>query len=235
MRLHWRVQVQKKARKSFLPQISIKLDFTRFCFYFLSMTLNQIFSVLSAACSLYMLLCFIRVMLTWFPGAQYSGFGRFLSSLCDPFLNLFRGLRFLRFSAFDFSPAIALCVLIALSNIFASFARGSRITLGSVLAMLLSMAWSIVSSLLGFLIVLLLIRLIVIFMQKGYASYGSIWDQVDRALSPFVFRITSIFTRGATPPYKNALIVSILLLAVIWFAGRYAISLLAVLLSTLPV
>lgn len=198
------------------------------------MTLTTIFSALSAACSLYMILCFVRVMLSWFPRAQYTGFGRFLSSLCDPFLNLFRGLRFLRFGAFDFSPAIALCILIALSNIFAGLASGGRISLGAILAMIVGMIWSIISSVLVFLIVLFIIRLVVIFIQGGYASYGSLWDQFDRALSPIVFRITSLFTRGRAAPYKNALIVSILTLAAVYFAGRYAIGLLSRLLIALP-
>ena len=34
-----------------------------------------------------MIICFVRIMLSWFPGAQYSPVGRFLSSLCDPYLN----------------------------------------------------------------------------------------------------------------------------------------------------
>ena len=36
-----------------------------------------------------------------------------LGKICDPYLNLFRGLRFLRVGMFDLSPAVALCLLIA--------------------------------------------------------------------------------------------------------------------------
>ena len=198
------------------------------------MALSQIFSIISAALSLYMMICFVRIMLSWFPGAQYSPAGRFLSSLCDPYLNLFRRVP-LRFGAFDFSPALALCVLIALSSVFSNIARGGRITVGAVLAMLLSMAWSIVSSVLGFLIILLIIRLVVILLQRGYSAYGSLWDQFDRSLSPIVFKIASPFSRSNGLPYKTALVISILTLAAMYFAGRYAVGLLANILVSLPI
>ncbi|MCR5725771.1 MAG: YggT family protein [Treponema sp.] len=196
--------------------------------------LSRVFSIISAVLTLYMMLCFVRVMLSWFPRLQYSTVGRFLSTLCDPYLHLFRGLRFLRFSAFDFSPAIALCILIALANIFSNLAMPGRITLGFILAMLLTMIWQLVSSVIGFLIVILVIRLVVILLQRGYSAYGSLWDQFDRALNPIVFRIASLFTRGQAIPYKTALIVSIVTLAAVLFAGKYAISELSKLLAALP-
>lgn len=193
----------------------------------------QIFSLLSAVLSLYMILCFVRIILSWFPQAQYSPVGRFFCAVCDPYLNLFRPLR-LRFGAFDFSPAVALCILIALSSVCANLARGGRISVGGILALLLSMAWSVVSSVLGFLIVLLIVRLVVLLLQRGYTSYGTLWDQFDRSLSPIVFRITALFTRGAPTPYKTALVISILTLVAVYFAGRYAIGVLAYLLQQLP-
>ena len=197
------------------------------------MPLSSIFSLLSAVISLYMMVCFVRIILSWFPQAQYSPIGRFLSAVCDPYLHLFRPLK-LRFGAFDFSPAVALCILIALSSVFSNLARGGRISVGAILALLLSLAWSIVSSVLGFLIVLLIVRLVVLLLQRGYSSYGSLWEQFDRSLSPIVFRITALFTRGTPAPYKNALIISILTLVAIYFAGRYAIAVLAGILQALP-
>ena len=54
-----------------------------------------IFSVLASVVSIYTLLCFVRVMLSWFPGAEYSKFGRVLCQMCDPYLDIFRRFRFL--------------------------------------------------------------------------------------------------------------------------------------------
>ncbi|MDE6774135.1 MAG: YggT family protein, partial [Treponemataceae bacterium] len=94
----------------------------------------RLFLTIANVISLYALLCTIRVLLTWFPRAQYTPFGRILASLCDPYLNLFRRLRFLRISMFDLSPAVALCVLIALSHVLGNLAAARSFTLGGLLA-----------------------------------------------------------------------------------------------------
>ena len=77
------------------------------------MAFSRLFQLLASVISFYTMVCFVRILLTWIPSAQYSKFGRILASICDPYLNLFRGLRFLRVGMFDLSPAVALCLLIA--------------------------------------------------------------------------------------------------------------------------
>jgi len=180
------------------------------------------------------MLCFIRIMLTWIPGASYSSFGRFLSSICDPYLNLFRGIRWLRFSNFDFTPAIALCILIALSTVFGNFALTRTISLGSILAILVRLSWSIFSSFIGFIAIVLAVRLVIMFLHKDSGYYGSIWEQVDHALSPFVFRITNVFSGGRPVPYRNALITGLIILILMQIGGSIIINTIASLLLQLP-
>ena len=167
----------------------------------------RLFLTIANVISLYALLCTIRVLLTWFPRAQHTPFGRILASLCDPYLNIFRRLRFLRISMFDLSPAVALCVLIALSHIMGSLAAARSFTLGRLLATVLYLFQSIVVSIFGFLILLLVIRLVVLLLGKD--RYGSLWDSLDHSLSPIVFRMTALFTRRKPTSYKTALIVAI--------------------------
>lgn len=171
------------------------------------MPIARLFLIIAQVISLYALLCTIRVLLTWFPRAQYTAFGRILASLCDPYLNLFRRLRFLRISMFDLSPAVALCVLIALSHVMGNLAAARSFTLGGLLATMLYLLQSIVVSIFGFLILLLAIRLVVLLLGKN--RYGSLWDSLDHSLSPIVFRMTSPFTRGKPTSYNTALIVAI--------------------------
>ncbi|MBQ6781543.1 MAG: YggT family protein [Treponema sp.] len=197
------------------------------------MPLSRLFQLLASAISLYTTICFIRIILTWIPGAQYSKFGRILSSICDPYLNLFRGFRFLRVGMFDLSPAIALCVLIAASSILGNLAAAKSFTLGGLLAIVLYLVWSVASSILGFLIILLVIRLIVLLMRKD--RYGSIWDSLDRSLNPIVFRMSSFFTRGKPTPYKNALIIAAITAAGIWIALRMIITMLIGICQRLPI
>ncbi len=194
----------------------------------------QLFKILSSLISAYTLLCFIRVMLSWFPGAQYSKFGRAISRICDPYLNIFRRFSFLRFSAFDFSPAIALCLLIAASTICSSLATGTGLRFGSFLAMIISMLWSVVQSILFFLILILIIRLIVYLVKGDSGNYYSIWTSVDRAITPFIYRICRPFSGGRTMPFTTALIVAALTITAVSICGRLLIQLLCAVLLSMP-
>lgn len=193
----------------------------------------RLFLTIANVISLYALICTIRVLLTWFPRAQYTPFGRILASLCDPYLNLFRRLRFLRISMFDLSPAVALCVLIAVSHVLGNLAAARSFTLGGLLATVLYLLWSIASSILGFLILLLVIRLVVLLLRKD--RYGSLWDSLDHSLSPIVFRMTAPFTRGRPTSYKTALIAAIAATIVLMIMLRVVMAMLIAFCHRLPI
>ena len=193
----------------------------------------RLFLTIANVISLYTLLCTIRVLLTWFPRAQYTPFGRILASLCDPYLNLFRRLRFLRISMFDLSPAVALCVLIALSHVLGNLAAARSFTLGGLLATVLYLLQSIVVSVFGFLILLLAIRLVVLLLGKD--RYGSLWDSLDHSLSPIVFRMTAPFTRGRPTSYKTALIAAIAATIVLMIMLRVVMAMLIAFCHRLPI
>lgn len=197
------------------------------------MPIARLFLIIANVISLYTLLCTIRVLLTWFPRAQYTSFGRILASLCDPYLNLFRRLRFLRISMFDLSPAVALCVLIAVSHVLGNLAAARSFTLGGLLATVLYLLQSIIFSILGFLILLLVIRLVVLLLRKD--RYGSLWDSLDHSLSPIVFRMTAPFTRGRPTSYKTALIAAIAATIVLMIMLRVVIAKLIVFCHRLPI
>lgn len=197
------------------------------------MPIARLFLIIAQVISLYTLLCTIRVLLTWFPRAQYTAFGRILASLCDPYLNLFRRLRFLRISMFDLSPAVALCMLIAVSHILGNFAAARSFTLGGLLADMLYLLQSIAFSILGFLILLLVIRLVVLLLGKD--RYGSLWDSLDHSLSPIVFRMTAPFTRCRPTSYKTALIAAIAAGVVLMIMLRVVIAMLIVFCHRLPI
>lgn len=194
----------------------------------------NIFSVLASVASIYALLCFIRVMLSWFPGAEYSRFGQFLAQMCDPYLNLFRRLRFLRFSSFDFTPAVALCVLMALQAFFNSLASGSVFRFSTILAMLVMLLGNILTSLLGFIAIIILIRLVAyLIVGDGQSSY-TIWTAVDRAISPIVFRIAALVFRNQSISFVKALVTSFITVVIFSVLISYAIRVLGTLISMIP-
>ena len=196
--------------------------------------MNGIFSILASVVSIYILLCFIRVLLSWFPGAEYSRFGQVLCQMCDPYLDIFRRFRFLRFSSFDFTPAIALCVLMAAEAFFSSLATGQSFRLSTILAMLVMLVGNILTSLLGFLAVIILVRLIAyLIVGDGNSSY-SIWTVVDRSLSPIIFRIAGAFFRGQSISFVKALVTSLIALLLSSVLISYVIRVLGGLISLIP-
>lgn len=191
-----------------------------------------VFSILASAVSLYTMLCVIRIIITWIPSLSYSTFARFLSAVCDPFLNMFRRLSFLRFSMIDFSPLVGFGLLYVLSALFSNLANGNDMKLGKVLAIVLNEAWLIVASILLFLIIFLVIRLVILLM--GRDGYSSIWSQIDTSINPLVFRIAGMFSGGRPMSYKNALILAVATVLAVRLGGSFIISQICRLLFRLP-
>jgi YggT family protein len=70
--------------------------------------------------SIYLLLLFIRVILTWFPNINwYNQPFAALSQVTDPYLNLFRSL-IPPMGGIDFSPMLGFLVLTILQRAIAS-------------------------------------------------------------------------------------------------------------------
>ncbi|MEE0352104.1 YggT family protein [uncultured Treponema sp.] len=185
-----------------------------------------ILRIISAFLSLYSLLCLLRIIITWIPNYSYSKPADILAQICDPYMNLFRGIKWLRFGSFDFSPALALCILGAGSQLFSSLANGGYINLQMILAMILGIFFSILSSLIFFLIILFAIRLILIMINRdSYNTSGFMANQIDSSISPIVYRIARTFAMGRRITYKAALIISIIALLFLQFALRILLAL----------
>ena len=181
-----------------------------------------LFRTLAATISIYSLLCVIRIFLTWIPGLSYSPFGRFLSAICDPFLNLFSRIRWLRFGAIDFSPIVAIVSLSTLSSFIFLLLQGVPFSLALILIEIIRSVWSIVAAIIFFLIIVVAIRLIVAWI--GGDKNSSLWYQIDSSLSPFVYSITKLFSGGRPVAYRNALVFVLVLLIASNFGGRIAVS-----------
>ena len=75
------------------------------------MVAYKIFSVLASTVQIFSFLLLIRVLLTWFPGVDWSnGALSALSSLTDPYLNIFRGI-IPPIGGFDISSILAFLLL----------------------------------------------------------------------------------------------------------------------------
>ena len=68
----------------------------------------SILQVIATTLSLYYALLIIRILLTWFPGIDWSnGILSALTSITDPYLNIFRGI-IPPIGGFDISSLLAL-------------------------------------------------------------------------------------------------------------------------------
>ena len=192
---------------------------------------QSILRVLSAAISLYMLILLVRILMSWFQAPSYGRATMYLARITDPYLNVFRRMRFMRVTHVDFSPVLALITLSILNDIVTSLAFTGRITLGFILARLLWSLWSATSFFFTIFIILAIVRLVAILISATGA--GRFWITIDRLLQPPSYWITRKLGQGvATYPTALGLFAAILFLMLL--AGNLLIARLVAVLVQLP-
>ena len=195
--------------------------------------IQTILSILAGAISLYTILCFIYILMSWFPGARFTRFGHFMTAVCEPYMGLFRKLSFLRIGNFDFSPIVSLGILSLTSAILAGIQHTGRIFLGGILAAILNSLWGIISSILGVFALLIFVRWIVLLINKDRTSYDSGWNQVDMLLNKISYKVAGTFTKKAMS-YQQSLMISWIAMFLILIAGHFLITILAALCYRMP-
>jgi YggT family protein len=95
------------------------------------MSRDDIADYVNTLALVYLVLIFIRIIMSWIPRIPYNrflaGFLKFVSDVTDPYLNLFRRVLppvRLGPGALDLSPIVATFVLIIVSSIATSAIRG---------------------------------------------------------------------------------------------------------------
>ena len=185
--------------------------------------------VISAVLSVYMLLLFIRILLTWFSGVSYGRPMDLLRRGTDPYLDIFRRISFLRTERIDFSPIAAIISLVIVLNIVNTLRVYGKITLGIVLALIISAVWSAVFFLLVFFLILIAARLVSTLVRQ--ISFSPFWQTIDMLIHPMV----SFIFRGRELSYRAQLGSGVIVLGVTAALGRLLIDLLIGVLRNLPV
>jgi YggT family protein len=171
--------------------------------------------ILAALTSAFMILVFIRILLTWFGGINFGKFYVFLCAVCDPYLNWFRRFRIFKNSPIDFSALIGLAVLSLAHTVFVSWGRYGAISVSFVLIMILQAVKSIIFWVLGFFIVVLILRGIAFI--GNFNTYSPFWQFVDYIAQPLMFRLNHIFFPSKLNTYLFRLIFSIFILLALCF------------------
>jgi YggT family protein len=193
-----------------------------------------IMRIISTILSVYMLVIFIRIMLTWIqPMGGGERVNYFLRKITDPYLDLFRGVKFLSAGRFDFSPVLAILVLVVLQNIALRLAAFGRISLGIVLALIVQAAWSGISFLAFLFIAIMVIRFIGYFISRGRT--GTFLQTLDTFIQPLIFRVQRILKPSRPMQYPTLLGITTVALVVLTLVARLIIRLIVTGLASLPV
>ena len=194
--------------------------------------MQYIFNFIAVVAGIYSILIFIRIIFTWF-GKSVSGKPiQMIGRITDPYIDWWRNALNMRIGMLDISPIAAIAALSVIQNIFSTLARFSRISIGNILAVVLLSIWSVVSFILGFCLIVIILRLIAHITKRD--MYGPFWKIVDSISQPVLYRIDRIFLGKRITSFINSVIVSLIALIIARFGGGFIIHLFAELLGGLP-
>jgi len=192
-----------------------------------------IFGILAGAAGIYSLLLFIRIIISWFGGLPSSKPVALLERVTDPYLDWWRSHLNLRVGFLDFSAVAAIVAVSVAQNIFYSISNSGVFKLGYVIAIILLSIWSVVFFVLGFCLVIIILRLIAYLTNRN--TYSPFWRVIDSISQPILYRINRILFGRRIAGYLKGIILSSLLLAALMIGGRIFVPVLAAMISRLPV
>jgi YggT family protein len=193
----------------------------------------QIFRFLSFLLNIYMMIIFVRIILTWFSGMGTGRLQEILAVITDPYLNWFRRFDALRVGFLDLTPIVALGVLSLVNRIFTILARYGTIRIGIILAIAVEVLWGAISFFFGFLIIILILRFIAYLTRQSSANH--FWRVVDMISQPVVFRINRFIFRGGIMSLGTAIALSLAVLVGGYVILRIAVFIVIGLLANLPI
>ncbi|MDC7244583.1 MAG: YggT family protein [Sphaerochaetaceae bacterium] len=133
--------------------------------------MRELARIIASILSVYNLLILVRIFTTWvtpFRQSTPGGILDIIAKITDPFLKIFRKVRFLQFKRFDFTVLLALMSISIVQNLLSSYAYSGQMSVGYALATILqSLWWSIGSLLIGIIIVLLIVRLVLTYKKTN--------------------------------------------------------------------
>jgi len=195
--------------------------------------MSFIFGILASITGIYSLIIFVRIILSWFGNMVGGKAVEVINRITDPYLDWWRQKLHLNIGTFDFSVIPAIVFLSFIQNIFHILSITKRITLGFILAQVLLSLWNIISIVIGFFIIVIIIRLIGYFINSNI--YGPFWSVIDSVTQPLLYKTNRIFFGKKIGGYLAGIILSLFLLVAILIGGWFVVYLLSGILNKLPI
>jgi len=192
----------------------------------------QVLQVVYAIIIVYVLVLSVRIVMGWFAPQALGRAWELLRAVTDPYLDLFRRIRFLRGGMFDFSPIAAVLVLVLAADLIGQLVNWGRITVGFFLASAFAAAWSGARFLLLLFLIVGLIRMIPLLFRSSAGA--GIWRVVDLIIQPVVAWVMRVFNLGRRMGYTQHLLLTVGLLFVAWLLGEFVVRQIVYGLSLLP-
>ena len=194
--------------------------------------MEVIFSFLTAAAGIYTILIFIRVMMSWFSAGVTGKPAEILSRITDPYLDWWRRNLNLRIGNVDLSAVAGIAALSLFQNILSSISGSGRVTAGNILSVIVMSLWSVVSFILGFFILVIILRLIAYVTNRDI--YGVFWQAVDSVSRPVIYKINRLLFKDQITAYPKGIIIPAAVLTAIWIGCKLLVPPFARLLAGLP-
>ncbi|MCL2210340.1 MAG: YggT family protein [Treponema sp.] len=192
-----------------------------------------IFGLLAGAVSIYSILIFIRIIITWFSNSVRGKPVDLLCKITDPYLNWWRNKLNLRIGFLDLSIIFAIVFVSFVQKILYTLSLSQKITLSAVLVEILMSLWSIFSFIIIFFIVILILRLFAYLTNQNI--YSRFWSAIDSMSQPLRYKMKNLFFSRRPVSYLKGIIFSTLILIAGFIAGRFIVILLAGLIYKLPI
>jgi len=192
----------------------------------------QLIRGLNFLISIYMMIVFFRVIITWFSWLRDSSVQVTLARITDPYLNWFRQFTFLRIGQVDLSPMAALGTLALVNRFLTMLVFQGRITIGITLALVLQAVWGLVSVIIVFLIIVLALRLVANLTRQS--NYSRFWYIVDSISQPVIYKINRTIFKDRIVNFKTSVLVSIASLVAVYMVLRILVMFFSGILLQLP-
>jgi YggT family protein len=167
---------------------------------------QTIMSVLYSLISLYIFAITAYIILSWFShGIANEAIVRarwFLARITDPYLNLFRRMRFLVIGGLDFSPMLGILLLIFIQDLLRQLSLGI-FSLAGALFTLVSLIFNLATGILGLIAIVTIIRIVGLYVRAN--SISELWFRLDHFLQPVVLRFVKLIAPQSNIPYGSAL------------------------------
>jgi len=195
--------------------------------------MKAICSFLSAIIGIYSLLIFIRIIFSWFGNMVSGKPVEIIGKITDPYLAWWRNNLNLRIGFLDFSAVAGIVCLSMLQSVFYTLSVSESITIGTILATVLVSLWSIVSFIIGFFIIIIVLRAIAYTTNRN--TYSPFWATIDNIYQPLMYKVNRIIFGNKIGNYLHGMIITFFALIILFVAGRFFINFLANIFSGMPI